>query len=371
MKPPVPARYYDPEALEPRNRRDGISAMLRVRDGAQFLRPGLESCMDVFDEIIAVYHQCSDDTPRILHEYAAAYPERFKVYEYPHEVFSAGTEEHAEQGPESPHTIAALCNYALSKTTRRFAVKHDADHLYWPRFAEIADFVRSGRAGGRNVCVTGINLARTRAGAIGVNRLSPICGDGDYLFFPVSRDTFYVHRPAWEVLFQPKWIPYIFAGFGFWHLKFLQHHYGLHQYLRRYKPSDYLKETWGCDELLPDKRAAPGACDWWRGLIAHYERKLEVVSLEEFITLFGDKNGAFLRESQIQFPRRGDLRQVLKYFVYLARPLMAFLMASRVGTRCVSSSRPLLKMMLPYLLAQSVRRDLPGVSLPAESDLAA
>ena len=127
----------------------GISAMLRVRDGAQFLRISLDSCIDVFDEIFAVHHQCSDDTPQILDEYAAAYPDRFQVYEYPHEVFPPGTREHAAEDAESPHTVAALCNYALERTTRRYVIKHDADHLYFPRFAEIADHVALRLQGSR------------------------------------------------------------------------------------------------------------------------------------------------------------------------------------------------------------------------------
>ena len=57
--------HFDLETLDPRNRRDGISAMLRVRDGARFLRPNLQSCIDVFDEIIAVRRRCSDDTPHL------------------------------------------------------------------------------------------------------------------------------------------------------------------------------------------------------------------------------------------------------------------------------------------------------------------
>ena len=363
MKPPVPARYYDPEALDPRKRRDGISAMLRVRDGAQFLRPGLESCMGVFDEIIAVHHQCSDDTPQILHEYAAAYPGRFKVYEYPHEVFPACTKGHAEQGPESPHTIAALCNYALSRTTRRYAVKHDADHLYWPRFAEIADFVRSGRAGNRRVLVSGVNLARTRAGAIGVHRLHPACGTlGDYLFFPVSQGTYYEHRAPYEVLFPSRQFWYIFAGFGFWHLKFLQRHYGVHQCLRRYQPSDYLKKAWGYDEPVPDKRPASGGRDRWRGFLDHYERTLEVISLEEFIALFGGGNSPFLDGCQVRFPR------------YFARPMMlltTFPMPARAGVYRKDLTLFLSGRVLPRLLVRSVKRDLHGVSLPSESDLAA
>ncbi len=346
-------------------RADGISAMLRVRDGAQFLRIGLDSCIDVFDEIVAVHHQCSDDTPQILHEYAAAYPDRFKVYEYPHEVFPPNTREHAAQGAESPHTIAALCNYALARTTRRFVIKHDADHLYFSRFAKIADFVRSGRADDGVVHVLGVNLARSRAGSLGVYLRYPVCGGGDLMFFPVSRDTYFVHTDRYEVLHLPR-CRHVDAGFGFWHLKCLQRHYGLHQWLRRYQTDDSIVKE-GYYGLSRDAGPSCGG-EKWHGYVAAFERDLEVVSFEEFVALFGGRDSRLLPDVRVlQIPRRATLRHVLEY--HWMRPFLGKFVLPFVGARYKFRSQFLFDLLLPYLKARAIARDLRGVSLPAESDL--
>ena len=322
--------HFDLETLDPRNRGDGVSAILRVRDGAQFLRPGLQSCIDVFDEIIAVHHQCSDDTPQILHEYAAAYPDRFKVYEYPHEVFPPHTMDHAREGPKSPHTIAALCNYALSKTTRRYVVKHDADHVYFPRFAHIVEAVRARNPRAGAVLLSGVNLARSRAGDIGVWLQNPICGTGDFLFFPVSRDTYFVHDGDIERLIGAA-RPHTYAGVSFWHLKMLQKHYGLREY------------RWSYEDNYAELRRRCRAI----------EDSLEVVPLAQFIALFSGVDSRFI-DRHCHNPLWRN--RITRAFAWrLAKPLARWPMLNRVR-------------YLHLLLSFRLEQDMCGVSLPPEHE---
>ena len=366
------AFHFDAEVLDPRNREPGVSAMLRVRDGAQFLRPSLESCIDVFDEIIAVHHQCGDDTPQILHEYAAKHPRRFKVYEYPHEVFPPHTTAHARQPPESPHTIAALCNYALSKTTRRFVVKHDADHVYFPRFAEIAEAVRSGRFGGDVVATVGVNIARTRAGEVGAYLPIPAVGGSDFLFFPVSRDTYYTHTPSYEVLCVPpcRWV---YAGFAFWHLKFLCRHYGFHRYLWRWSADDFLRYPLGRQTpVFCGNLSSGGDHGGWRQAVAEFGDNVRVAPLPEFVASFSGSDSPFIRDDpMLRQPRLENWKDVLvKRWM---RPLIGqgLVRAPGFGRYCKLSDQRFLNSLLPYLKARTLARDLRGLSLPALGDLAA
>ncbi len=368
MTAPVPACNYDPKALDPGRRADGISAVLRVRDGAQFLRIGLDSCVDVFDEIVAVHHQCSDDTPQILHEYAAARPHRFKVYEYPHEVFPPDTREHAAQGAESPHTIAALCNYALARTTRRIAIKYDADQVYFPRYAEIADVMRSARTAACIVRVWGVNLARSRAGELGVHLRYPVCGGYDMMSFPVSRDTYFVHGDACEALHLPR-RRHVDAGFGYWHLKFLQRHYGLHQWLWRYQTNDSIMKT-GYYGSSRDAEPACGDDEKWRGYAAAFERDLDVVPLDEFVALYGGGDSPFMSDVRRLYFRWPGGRVKTVCMRDWMSPLVWSLVGRFVGTYA-RFPRLLGDLLIPQLKARSVRRHLREIPLPAESDLAA
>ena len=328
---PAPSCYYDPEVLDPRNRADGVSAMLRVRNGAQFLRPSLRSCIDVFDEIVAVHHQCSDDTPRILHEYAAAYPDRFKVYEYPHEVIPPNTARHMRERADSLSTIAALCNYALSKTTRRFVIKHDADHVYFrPRFARLVEAVRARDARAGPVFVSGVNLARARAGAVGVWLQNPICGVGDYGFFPVSRDTYFVHNDRHEHLSSAH-RRHAYAGVAFWHLKMLQKYFGLREYRFRYE-GDYEGLQRRCRAI---------------------EESLEVIPPARFIASFSGADSPFIdRHCKNPLWRNRVTRPAMWH---LARPLARLPVCNRVRW---------LHLLLSFRLARDVR----GASLPPEQE---
>lgn len=325
---PAAAFHFDADVLDPRDRAAGVSAILRVRDGARFLRLGLASCIDVFDEIVAVYHQCSDDTPDILHRFAAAHPRVLKVYEYPHEVIPPNTARHAREGARSPHTIAALCNYALSKTTRRFFIKHDADHVYFrPRFARLVEAVRARDARAGPVYVSGVNLARAGAGDVGVWLQNPICGVGDYGFFPVSRSTYFVHNERHEHLLSAH-RRHAYAGVAFWHLKMLQKHFGLREYRFRYE-GDYA-------ELRRRVRAI--------------QDNLEVIPLAQFIASFGGADSLFIdRHCKNPLWRNRTTRPLAWR---LAKPLARSPVLNRVRH---------LHLLLSFRLA----RDLRGASLPA------
>lgn len=46
----------------------GVSGILRCHNHADFLELCIDSCIDGLDELIAVYHDCTDDTVQILHK---------------------------------------------------------------------------------------------------------------------------------------------------------------------------------------------------------------------------------------------------------------------------------------------------------------
>ncbi len=322
------AFHFDPQTLDTQTRTDGVSALLRVRDGARFLRAGLESCIDIFDEMVAVYHQCSDETPQILHDFAKLHPGRMKVYEYPHEVVPPNTAGHQKEGAGSVHTIAALCNYALSKTTRRVAIKHDADHVYIrPNLARAVAAVRRCCRG--FVDASGVNLARLPGGELGVARQNPVCGVGDYGFFPVSKDTYFVHNERHEHLHTGALPPHRrHAGFLFWHMKLLLKNYGLREYRWRYENN--LAEL--------------------RRRVAAIEESLEVMPLEKFIHRFGGAGSLFI-DQHVNHPLFRDRR---------TRPLAWH------GARFLHRAGVLKRLPVPLLWSFALERDLRGAPLPED-----
>ena len=114
----------------------GVSGIMRVKNDADFIKASVESCIDALDELIIVYNDCSDNSPQVIEEMRLKYPERIKVYEYKHKVYSINLTkaeyEYAKSLPNnSPHLLCNYYNFALSKVTCQYAMKIDADQIYF------------------------------------------------------------------------------------------------------------------------------------------------------------------------------------------------------------------------------------------------
>lgn len=119
-----------------RNTRNGVSGIMRVKNDAEFIAASIDSCIDALDELIIVYNDCSDDSPDIIEQKRCQYPDKIKVYEYKHKIYSINlTKEeydYAKSLPaDSPHLLCNYYNFALSKVTCKYAMKVDADQIYF------------------------------------------------------------------------------------------------------------------------------------------------------------------------------------------------------------------------------------------------
>ena len=88
------------------------------------------------DELIVVYYDCTDETLQVLEEKKRLYPEKLKIYSYNHDVLSFDmTREEFEYTKtlpdDSPRLYCNLCNFGLSKMQYKYAMKIDADQIYF------------------------------------------------------------------------------------------------------------------------------------------------------------------------------------------------------------------------------------------------
>lgn len=60
----------------------GVTGILRCQNSADFLDACIESCIEGLDELIAVYHKCTDGTANILKSKESKYPNKIKIFEY-------------------------------------------------------------------------------------------------------------------------------------------------------------------------------------------------------------------------------------------------------------------------------------------------
>lgn len=122
---------------------------MRVKNDGMFIERCIESCIDALDELIVVHNDCTDNSVEEIEKMREKYPDKIKRYEYPHRVMGVGLTKEEYQFvkdlPEgSPYLLSTYCNFALSKVTTPYALKIDADQVYFTEtLKEWCDFIRN------------------------------------------------------------------------------------------------------------------------------------------------------------------------------------------------------------------------------------
>ncbi len=245
---------FDRSDLAVSDRQPGISAFMRIRNGADYLEVSIRSHIDYFDEIVAVHNQCTDDSPAILARLQEEFGrEKLRVIHYSDSVYPPGSEGHIRTDPNSPNSLVNYYNFALAATRYQHATKLDDDHLAIADSTKaITDAIRVGSVD-RDVmhCFSGLNIFRRPAGGLGVLATDPISGGGDIGFFRVTPQTYFTHDRRFE-RFQRGDMPRSFAGFLYWHLKYMKDDMGFGNYDLQANPSSrYAKRKAALERTTP------------------------------------------------------------------------------------------------------------------------
>lgn len=130
--------------------KDGVSGIMRVKNDAEFVEMCIDSCIDALDELVIVYNECSDNTPALIEKKRLQYPDKIKVYEYKYKVYAVNLSKEEYEyvlglPDDSPHLLSNYYNFALSKVSYKYAVKIDADQLYFTsQLKKWCDICRGG-----------------------------------------------------------------------------------------------------------------------------------------------------------------------------------------------------------------------------------
>ncbi len=222
---------FDRRSLS-KTRPPGISAIMRIKNGADFLQLSIESHLPYVDEVVACYNDCTDDTEIILQKLAQKYPNRVRPIKYIPYVHPILSLEHAQTPTESIHSIANYYNFALSQARYSYATKLDDDHLAIDIHLQPAiDLIRKTINKGKKELFTfsGVNLIINAEGEIGVYTKEPLVGSGDHLYFPVCEEIYFIQNQRTEIFnFAPPKLPKQYIGLLYFHLKHCKTTLGLH-----------------------------------------------------------------------------------------------------------------------------------------------
>ena len=106
-----------------KHRKHGISAMMRVKNDADWIYFSIISILDFVDEVVIVLQKSTDGTEDIIKSIDS---KKIKIYHYPFDTFPVG-EYHFRYVKNSVFNLAYYYNYALSKTKYSYVWKWDGD----------------------------------------------------------------------------------------------------------------------------------------------------------------------------------------------------------------------------------------------------
>ena len=108
----------------------GISAMIRVKNEEALICQCLESIYDTFDEIVIIDNDSEDSTLDLTRQFVSKHDRanKIRIEQYPFNIARCGTE-HQNTPENSLHSLAYYYNWCLSRCTRTYVCKWDADML--------------------------------------------------------------------------------------------------------------------------------------------------------------------------------------------------------------------------------------------------
>ena len=114
-----------------KNRKPGVSAVIRCYGEERWIGPCIESCLSLFDEILVTITDVKGDrTKDIVKGFES---KKIKLLEYP---FRLQPQNRGLMSCDSVHQFSYYTNWGLSKTTySHVAARWDADHILRPEFA--------------------------------------------------------------------------------------------------------------------------------------------------------------------------------------------------------------------------------------------
>lgn len=208
------------------DRKSGLSAFLRVKNGEDFLVPTILSIIDSVDEIVCVANCCADSTLSLLCYVQSLSPDKIKIFNYLPEVFGPGTQGFLNSPENSPHNLAYYYNFALSKTSYKYVFKLDDDELF---FKNIIDINYKKILTKKNNCIglRGVNVIDINK-KLYVNKNYMFTGGFDTLLFRYENGCFFKKGPRCEIFnYSEKPLEIVTC---FYHTKFCKKDRGFNNY---------------------------------------------------------------------------------------------------------------------------------------------
>lgn len=182
----IPSRYYS-------GRKPGLSAMIRLKNEEEWIRPCLLSIQEWFDELAIFLQNSTDRTEAIIREMKLP---QVRIYYYPFDSFPNGPG-HGNWPANSIYSRAYFYNWCLAKTSCQWVSKWDGDMVAvdW-----LGPSIRSLLGHCEIIKIFGVNLAGPNLDRLSVDPTTGLHPQ----FFKVRKGTFFINGELCEKFRFPQ-----------------------------------------------------------------------------------------------------------------------------------------------------------------------
>ena len=163
--------------------RKQLSAMVRIKNEAEFLYPAVKSIIDQVEEVVLVDNQSTDASPAIMERLCREFPGKVFLYQYLYPIRKIGRDnwEYAanpdKQG--SPELSANYFNWCKDRCSRSYVLNWDGDMIATQYFCEVVQAWRSSDV--QVVFLRGANVHPDRE-----HLISAVCTDREVILASLS-----------------------------------------------------------------------------------------------------------------------------------------------------------------------------------------
>lgn len=212
------------------NKKYWISGIARLYNSWEFLEEVIESVIDLYDEIILVNNNSSDDTKEICLKLLEKYPEKIIYKEYPFKLATVMTKEHMELAGNSIYSLSYYYNWCFSQASYQFVSKIDDDNLFFISKEEkqkIRNIVLNSKNNEQKYFVfswKNIIFKDSCFKELKLSAKNKFCGlFNDIWFYMQNQKTYYIKDKKWEKF--TGWKSLYWLGVIFYHLKYCKKQY--------------------------------------------------------------------------------------------------------------------------------------------------
>lgn len=182
-----------------------ITAYIRLTNEEKTILPCLDSIKNIFDSIIILYSNISDNSLSLIDSYILENKiSNIKIYRYPHEVLSYGAKEYKTNDYQFENSLACYYKYGLQHIDTDYWMKIDSDQIYFTDklIISINDILQKNISNycydfiGYNTIIMENNIA--------INKKDPFNGITDHMVIPNNKNIHYIQTDRWELIQLPE-----------------------------------------------------------------------------------------------------------------------------------------------------------------------